>query len=437
MSIGSDPLVLDVAVIGGGIAGLAAAATLRRQGHHVTVYEQSRFLNEVGAAIHLAPNAARILKTLGFDPVRANAVQNSWSLNRQGDTMEVNWSRSLDYIVKDFGTPWYLFHRVDLHNELKRLAFEEGEGIPAVLQLGSRVISADTENTRITLHDGTEIHADVILGADGVHSKTVVAVTGRETPSSPTGQAAYRFIIPVVDLLKDSDTAWLVKDRPITMNIFPIEDRRIASYPCRNNTLFNFVGIHPERPDQNAIEDWNASASLESLMETYEQFHPSVKAVLRKAETLGDLKLWKLLSREPLRNWVRGNVCLIGDAAHPMLPHSGQGGGQSIEDAAALGILLSKLGSKSEIPQRLKAFEALRLRRASAIQILSSHGQDQAYKSQEAARPYIDGPVPANQREFHTFMYSYHVLVESAKVLDTLNSGKYASASWENGAIVV
>lgn len=184
----------------------------------------------------------------------------------------MNWSRSLDYIVKEFGIPWYMFHRVDLHNELKMLAFDQGKGVPGVLKLGSRVVSVvrcavdgsqgtrsltdssqDPDHTKFTLQDGTEVEADVIFGADGVHvrtkpgtflpsspllmlfvqSKTVIAVTGEETPATPTGQAAYRFIIPVDDLLSDPETAWLVENRPVTMNIFPIEDRRIACYPCR------------------------------------------------------------------------------------------------------------------------------------------------------------------------------------------------------------
>lgn len=132
----------------------------------------------------------------------------------------------------------------------------------------------------------------------------------------------------------------------------------------------------------------------------------------RKAESMEDVKLWKLLSRSPLSSWIKGNVAVIGDAAHPMLPResfrvlkplqadtkltrcsdSGQGGGQSIEDAAALSILLSDLTSKSDIPQRLQAFQDVRFRRASAIQILSNHGQDQAHKSRALARRYVEGP---------------------------------------------
>jgi salicylate hydroxylase len=198
----------------------------------------------------------------------------------------------------------------------------------------------------------------------------------------------------VENLLQDPETAWLVKDKSTTFNILAIEDRRVVVYPCRNSELMNFAGIFPDQNSQGSEEEWNVSAPLDGLLEAFRMFHPSILAVLKHAQDLDDLKLWKLLYRAPLPTWVKGKTCILGDAAHPMLPHQGQGGGQSIEDGGALGILLSNITSVSEIPERLKLFEKVRWNRASAVQVMSNAGQDQAEKIRAEAERYINGPVP-------------------------------------------
>lgn len=125
---------------------------------------------------------------------------------------------------------------------------------------------------------------------------------------------------------------------------------------------------------------------------------------VRKAE---DLKLWRLCQREkPIPTLTKGKVVLIGDAAHPMLPHQGQGGGMAIEDGAALGVLFSNLRSKDEIPERLALFENLRLDRVSAMQVFSSVGQDEAAKITHLAQPYVKGSLPSKSKSPPTFLIS-------------------------------
>ncbi|KAK3054076.1 hypothetical protein LTR09_004854 [Extremus antarcticus] len=150
----------------------------------------------------------------------------------------------------------------------------------------------------------------------------------------------------------------------------------------------NFAGIHPD--DEDAA-------------------HSEVK----HAQDLQDLKLYKLLYRPPLSRWTKGRACLIGDAAHPMLPHQGQGGGMSIEDAGALGVLLSDVQSRDAVPARLELFQSMRYSRASAVQIFSNYGQDQAHKMEEEARPFCSGKVPTSQAEFHQWLFSYDVLQDA------------------------
>lgn len=115
---------LKILIAGGGIAGLSAAVGLRRAGHTVHVYERSALNNEIGAAIHVCPNAARALLAWGLDPVRAKFVLVKCSFRAKGDTLEKFHVGTEDYIEERYGAPWYFAHRVDLHEELKRLATE-------------------------------------------------------------------------------------------------------------------------------------------------------------------------------------------------------------------------------------------------------------------------------------------------------------------------
>ncbi|KAI0131931.1 putative salicylate hydroxylase [Xylariales sp. AK1849] len=416
-------LSLDVAIVGGGIAGLVTAIQLRRAGHKVTVYEQSQFSNEVGAAIHLAPNSTRILLQLGFDPQRANCVRNDISTLMDGKTRQkLTWT-PLDHIPKLYGWPWFLIHRVDLHNELKRLAFgPDGSGIPGVLRTSSRVTGVDCEFPTLTFVDGTIVTPDIVIGADGVHTVLLQSVAGSESVAKPTGFAAYRWLVRMETLQNDADCKWLVDDPRTLMVTFTSDDKkRLAVYPCRNKTLMNFVAIHPEKLGEEGKEDWNISANLQGLLEEYAHFHPEVLSFCKHAEDLNDLKLWRLLYRSPIRPWTKSFVCLVGDAVHPMLPHQGQGGGMALEDGASLGVLLSGLTSKSEIPARFELFQKIRFDRTSATQILSNAGFDEVDSIQEEAARYVNSvQMPKNQQEIHKFFFSYDVVQDSRDQLEAL-----------------
>jgi salicylate hydroxylase len=151
-------------------------------------------------------------------------------------------------------------------------------------------------------------------------------------------------------------------------------------------------------------------------MKACSDLHPDLQAICSKAE---DLKLWRLCEREnPIPTLTKGKVVLIGDAAHPMLPHQGQGGGMAVEDGAALGVLFSRLRSKDEISDRLALFERLRLDRVSAMQIFSSVGQDEAAKIAHRAQPYVKGRVPTTPEEYHEYNFTPNVLRDAQEILD-------------------
>ncbi|KAF7891745.1 hypothetical protein EAF00_008047 [Botryotinia globosa] len=359
---------LKVLIAGGGIGGLSAAIFLRQAGHIVEIFEQSRFASETGAAIHIPSNVNGLLRRFGMIPEDHGANQTEWVSEYRPDG-ELVFSRDVRGLSKVFPYPWQLIHRVDLHNALKDIATsEKGKGIPAVLHTRSRVASVDIETPSLTLDDGSTHTGDFIIAADGIHSKIRSLLLKDLPPPAPSGTNAFRFLISIDKIRADPKTAHFVEKSGQMLLLYG-KDRRIVAYPCRNNTLLNFVAMHPEEETEASSEEWSQSASKDSLLNCYTSYTDDVQALLAKASP-EDIKLWSLLDHEEMGkdNWVRGKVALLGDAAHGFLPHQGQGGAQAIEDSAAIGALFPLGTRSSDVQQRLKLYVEARYDRATLVQ---------------------------------------------------------------------
>jgi len=285
-----------------------------------------------------------------------------------------------------------LAHRVRLHDALKGAATSpSGKGKPVQLHLSSPIVDVDPASATIHFKDGSSAQGDLVIGADGVHSVTRTKLPGvsgsRKAFSS--GKSAFRFLIPRQILLDDPATRQYVESEGL-MHICYGRDRRIVMYPTSNNTLMNFVAIHPEsETDQTATGDWNNAAPKELLLEVYKTFSEDWTKILSYADN-ESLKVWKLLDMELLDTWVNDRLVLLGDAAHPFLPHQGQGGGQAVEDGVALGIVLEKGLSNAEVPDRLKLYESIRKERAERIQHYSRIVGKDTISPQEAAKIMLE-----------------------------------------------
>ncbi|EWY94922.1 salicylate hydroxylase [Fusarium oxysporum NRRL 32931] len=371
---------LNIVVIGAGIGGLTAAIFLRRQGHRVTLLEQSRFANEVGAAMHLAPNANGILRRLGIfaETIGANVFERIKEFNAANEVMR---DAELTEANKIWQHPWHLVHRVRLHQELKRLATSpEGPGIPAVLRTSSRVVDVDTETATVFLQDGGKVQGDLVIGADGVHSRSRQKIVGKDWQAYSSGKSAFRFLVPRQDALDDPETAHFAQHNG-QLIIWYAADRRIVMYPCDDNKMFNFVCIHPrEESDPGSKENWNNETSMSVLLNVYKDFDPALLKLLSKASP-ESLKAWELLDMDVLPTWTDKRLTLLGDAAHPFLPHQGQGAGVAIEDAASLAVVLPLGTSPEEVPERLRLYQDFRYDRANRIQEFSRQaGKDKPDK---------------------------------------------------------
>ncbi|KAF5006425.1 hypothetical protein FDECE_7185 [Fusarium decemcellulare] len=368
MARNSESAPLKVLVVGAGIGGLTAALGLRQQGHEVILFERSQLAKETGAAIHLAPNCHGILRRLGVFPETfgANPVNGVTEYNAEGKLkFDIDFSKALSI----WQHRWVLTHRVSLHEELKRQATSaEGTGTPAILQTSSPVVDADPSTATVKLADGTLVAGDLVLGADGVSSITRQVVAGPDIKPFGSGKSAFRFMIPHDKIRIDPETEGFLK-RDGYMTMWMGDDRRLIMYPCSNNSVMNFVGIHPSSLSAAASkgDGWGLGGSKELLSEVYKDFEPKVRALLSLVDG-AELKVWTLLDMDRIPNWVKGRVALLGDAAHPFLPHQGQGGGIAIEDAASLIALLPQGTKVDDISERLSLYEKLRDARAHKVQ---------------------------------------------------------------------
>ena len=249
---------------------------------------------------------------------------------------------------------------------MKRLAIDPAsDGQPVELHLSKSVSDVNPEEASITLKDGSVVTGDVVVGADGVHSRSRSKIPGGDVKVFSSGKSAFRFLIKRQAALDDPATRKFA-ERTGELIIWYGSDRRLVMYPTSHNTLLNFVCIHPESESEGG-DDWDTNANKSMLLKVYKDFPEDAVALISKADP-ESLKVWKLLDMPVLPTWTNARLTLLGDAAHPFLPHQGQGAGCAMEDAAALSVVLEKDTTSKEIPARLKLFESIRYERANKIQ---------------------------------------------------------------------
>ncbi|KAF5962598.1 salicylate 1-monooxygenase [Fusarium bulbicola] len=409
---------LKVLIAGAGLGGLGAAIAMARAGHHVEVFEQSRFLNEIGAAIHIAPNATRVLKSWDIDFTELQAVLCNAIKIYDHRRKPIYVTAKLEELQRSIGSKdeWLLTHRVDLHNTLRKAATENTFAGTIKIHTASKVIHGDAEKGEITLASGVKHGGDLLIGADGVHSKVVCSVAGSPPVRVSTKQNTFRFLVPIDKLMANPITGpFFSKLGFDCQHVFTTRDRRMVVYPCRNAKLLNIVAMHPaEDAGLDSESSWLAGGKVEDLLEVYKEFGPELIEMCRIGE---DLKLWSLATRDPPTQFYKGRTVLLGDAAHPMLPHQGQGGAQSFEDAAALGVLFPADTTVHDVPQQLELYNKLRYPRSVTVMFMSKINDERRGEMMEDLRKFVpDAELPPN---IFPYLWNNFVLEDAQRALAT------------------
>ncbi|MBA2963294.1 MULTISPECIES: 3-hydroxybenzoate 6-monooxygenase [Ramlibacter] len=347
------PSPSNLIVAGGGIGGLAAAYVLARQGTPVTVLEQSSAFGEIGAGIQLGPNIFRMFEYLGL----TNAVRD---VAYFPPGMGMNDVRTGEAVVRvplaeaaiaAYGFPYGVIYRADLH----QVFLDACKALPGVtLRTAAKVegFEQDAAGVRVRLAGGDVVEGSALVGADGLWSRVREAVVGDGKPRV-SGHIAYRAVLPRAEV-----PAHLWHDDVV---LWGGEKTHLVHYPLRRGELFNLVAVfHSNKYD----EGWNTFGDTAELQERFAQAVPQVRELLGKIETW---KMWVLCDREPVANWTKGRVTLLGDAAHPMLQYLAQGAGQAIEDAVVLGAALRHAGG--DAAHAFQLYQQARYLRTGRVQL--------------------------------------------------------------------
>ena len=384
------PSRLNVVIVGGGIGGLFAARALLGQGVRVTVFEQASALGEIGAGVFVTPNAVRHLERVGLGP----AVEKWGARVGPGSAYFRHDGTPIAAVQVADASGWnaaFGMHRADFIEFL-------ATGLPAgVVQTGHRAVGFDQLDgkARVTFANGASAEADVVVAADGIHSELRPFV---HPPSTPVfhGTVSYR------GLVEDARLPGWPMDR---WQMWAGPSRHFLVFPVRGATMVNYVGFVPA--DEEMRESWSAPGDPEVLRREFEGWDPRIGEVLRQVEKTFR---WALYDREPLPCWSQGRLTLLGDAAHPMLPHLGQGANQSIEDGMALATILAEADA-STVPAGLVAYERLRRERVAEIQ-LGARQNGLRLDSAAADLRARDAQLAAHA-EFRKRLYSYDVVPQA------------------------
>ena len=350
-----------IAIIGGGIGGLSSALALQHFGFRVRVFEQARELREVGAGVVISPNAMHALNFLGVGArIAREAGPAGMYFSRHFQSGDVLKTRPNDFVER-FGAAYHQLHRVDLQTALASAVLQNDPGC-VLLDHCFESLVQDSERIVATFSNGETVTSEILIGCDGSTSKVRACVFGDEVVNY-TGQVAFRALVPM------ADAPARLRENPFAM--FVGARRYFLHYPLRHRTIMNVIGVGREPNWQQ--EGWRIPAAVEEFASIYGDLYPPALQLIHAIPPGTPFK-WGLRDREPLSQYTKGRVTMLGDAAHPMTPFLGQGACIAIEDAMVLGRAFAAADS---FPEAFALYEGTRKERANGVQLASRRQADE------------------------------------------------------------
>ena len=346
---------LPILVAGGGIGGLAAAYALSLKGFPVRVLEQTAEFREIGAGIQLAPNIFAAADRIGLkDALLADAWQ-PWAMEMRcalsGDLV-TRMPLEQEFLAR-FKQPYAVSHRADIHAVFLKAC--QGSNLIS-LETNQRVENLEDDGDGVTaiLHGGERAEGRALIGCDGMWSKTREKIIGDGAPRV-SGHIAYRAVLKRAEVPED---LW----RPDVV-LWAGPRTHFVHYPLRRGELYNLVAVfHSDRYE----EGWNTEADPSELWNHFSGQRPEVLRLLERIETW---RMWVLCDREPVKDWSKGRITLLGDAAHPMLQYLAQGACQATEDAVALAEAVAE--QPDDLARAFEAYQSARYLRTGRVQLMA------------------------------------------------------------------
>jgi len=342
----------DIAIVGGGIGGLAAALGLLRRGIDVDVYEQAPELREFGAGVQISANGTHVLHWLGLKAaleqvqvLPAGKAIRLWNTGQSWKLFDLGMES-----VERYGYPYITIHRGDLQGVIAQAVLKEK---PDAIHLNRRCVGIEQTPDHVELQfaEAEPVRARIAIGADGVHSVLRAKLFGSPKPQF-CGIIAWRGVIPMervpATISRTIGTNWVGPGG------------HVVHYPLRAGKLLNFVGMG-ERTDWTG-EGWNVRGTTEEVLNDFRGWHPDVHALIRNVEVPYK---WALALRPTMPAWSSGRCTLLGDACHPMVPFLAQGAVMALEDGCVLARCLEKY--PSDHATAFTRYEAARRERANKV----------------------------------------------------------------------
>lgn len=354
---------LDIIIVGAGLGGLSAAISIKLSGHNVIILESAKEIAEVGAGIQLLPNATRIMFSYGLkDELLKISTHPEFCHMNSWKGYEITRMSFHEHGDK-YGFPFLDFHRADLQAVLLKKARKLGIEI----HINARVVdikynlSLRTATAITTI--GDKFTGDLIIGADGINSKIRDLIQGFHDPPIPTGDSAWRLLIPTDKMTKDPELKKLVDTPQVNYWIGP--DAHCVNYILKSGKFLNFVLLCPDTvPKDVSI----CPGDIQELQNFFKGWDPRIEKLISLCPH-EVIDKWKLCFRAGIDNWSHPSnlVTLLGDSVHATLPYLASGAGMAIEDGAVIGECFKKAKSKDDLPTVLKVYESCRKLRTERI----------------------------------------------------------------------